>query len=91
MGAQVTKVDLRDLRSRKDPGGANAVYVAFAMLCVHVAWFEPPKAAGILGVGVCGCHFKKLKWESHILMGFELGVASCITHENIEGPVRGAL
>ena len=53
--------------------GANAVYVAFAMLCVHLGLFQPPKAAGILGVDVCGRLVKKRKWESHIFMGFELG------------------
>ena len=65
------------------PGGANAVYVAFAMLCVHLGLFQPPKAAGILGVGMCDRLVKKKEMGNVFLWGSSHGVADYITHENI--------
>lgn len=45
--------------------GANVVYVVFALMCVHLAWFDPPKGARIPGGIVCDRFVKKRKWEMY--------------------------
>ena len=42
---------------------ANVVYMRFALMCVHVAWFEPPKAAKSRVSACVTDLLKKRKWE----------------------------
>ena len=71
--------------------GANAVYVAFAMLCVHLGLFQPPKAAKSR-VSACVVDIvKNQKCGNVFLWGSSHGVARYITHENIEHPERIAI